>query len=54
MKILGDDFKTNRRLTGGSVRFGPVSIVPNNDNLPEPDRTASQPAVEYKQNMITV
>ena len=39
--------KPNRRLTGGSVRFCPVSIVLNNDNRPEPDGTAGQPAVGF-------
>ena len=34
--------KPNRRLTSGSVRFWPVSIVLNND------RTAGQPAVEFE------
>ena len=46
-----DGFKTqpavDRRLTGGSVRFRPVSIVLNNDNRPEPDGTAGQPAVGF-------
>ena len=28
-------------------RFRPVSIVLNNDNRPEPDRTAGQPAVGF-------
>ena len=45
--ILGTTSKPNRRLTGGSVRFWLVSIVLNNDNCPEPDGTASQPAIEF-------
>ena len=44
---LGTASKPNRRLTGGSVRFWPVSIVLNNDNRPEPDETAGQPAVGF-------
>ena len=39
--------KPNRRLTGGSAQFRPVSIVLNNDNRPEPDGTAGQPAVGF-------
>ena len=52
-KKVRDGFKTqppskpNRRLTGGSVRFRPVSIVLNNNNRPEPDGTAGQPAVGF-------
>ena len=45
--LLGAASKPNRRLTGGSVRFRPVSIVLNNDNRPEPDGTAGQPAVGF-------
>ena len=44
---LGTASKPNRRLTGGSVRFHPVSIVLNNDNRPKPDVTACQPAVGF-------
>ena len=44
---LGTASKPNRRLTGGSGRFRPVSIVRNNDNRPEPDGTAGQPAVGF-------
>ena len=33
---LGTGSKPNRRLTGSSVRFRPVSIVLNNDNRAEP------------------
>ena len=44
---LGTASKPNRRLTGGSVRFRPVSFVLNNDNRPEPDGTAGQPAVGF-------
>ena len=39
--------KLNRRLTGDSDRFQPVSIVLNNDNRPEPDGTPGQPAVGF-------
>ena len=45
--VLGTASKPNRRLTGGSVRFRPVSIVLNNDNRPEPNGTAGQPAVGF-------
>ena len=45
--LLGTASKPNPRLTGGSVRFHPVSIVLNNDNRPEPDGTAGQPAVGF-------
>ena len=45
--FLGTASKPNRRLTGGSVRFRTVSIVPNNDNRLEPDGTAGQPAVGF-------
>ena len=34
--LLGTTSKPNRRLTGGSVRFGPVPIVLNNGNRTEP------------------
>ena len=44
---LGAASKPNRRLTGGSVRFRPASIVLNNDSRPEPDGTAGQPAVVF-------
>ena len=44
---LGTASKPNRRLTGGSVWFRPVSIVLNHDNRPEPDGTAGQPAVGF-------
>ena len=44
---LGTASKPNRWLTGGSVRFRPVSIVLNKDNRPEPDGTAGQPAVGF-------
>ena len=44
---LGMASKPNRRLTAGSVRFRPVPIVLNNDNHPEPDGTAGQPAVGF-------
>ena len=44
---LGTASKPNRRLTGGSIRFRPVSIVLNDDNRPEPDGTAGQPAVGF-------
>ena len=44
---LGTASKPNPRLTDGSVRFHPVSIVLNNDNRPEPDGTAGQPAVGF-------
>ena len=37
----------NRRSTSSSVRFQPVSIVLNNDNRPEPEGTAGQPAVGF-------
>ena len=45
--ILGAASKLNRRLTGGSVRFRPVSIVLSNENFPEPDGTAGQTAVGF-------
>ena len=46
---LETEEKKNRLLRDGfgSVRFCPVSIVLNNDNLPEPDGTAGQPAVGF-------
>ena len=47
LETLGTASKPNRRFTGGSVRFRPVSIVLNNDNRTEPDRTAGQPAVGF-------
>ena len=40
---LGTTSELNRWLTGGSIRFRPVSFVLNNDNHPEPIGTASQP-----------
>ena len=43
----GTASKPNRRVTSGSVRFRPVSIVLNNDNRPEPDGTAGQPRVGF-------
>ena len=46
-RTLGTASKPNRRLTGGFVRFHPVSIVPNKDNRPEPDGTAGLPAVGF-------
>ena len=46
-RILGAASKPNSRLTGGSFRFRPVSIVLNNDNRPEPDGTVGQPAVGF-------
>ena len=39
-----DDFKTQTLV---DRQFWPVSIVPNNDNCPEPDWTASQPVVGF-------
>ena len=39
--------KPNRRLTGASGRVRPVCIVLNNDNRPEPEGTAGQPAVGF-------
>ena len=53
-RVLGTASKPNRRLTGGSVRFRPVSIVLNNDNRPEPDGTARQPAVEFWSRPLVV
>ena len=50
---LGVASKPNRRLTGGSVRFRLVSIVLNNDNRPEPDGTAGQPAVGFWSRPLT-
>ena len=50
---LGAASKPNRRLTGGSARFRPVSIVLNNDNRPEPDGTAGQPAVGFWSRPLT-
>ena len=44
---LGTTSKSNRRLTGDSVLFRAVSVVLNNDNRPEPDRTAGQLLVEF-------
>ena len=44
---LGTTSKPKSRLTGGSVRFRTVSFVLNNDNRPEPGRTAGQPAVGF-------
>ena len=46
--VLGTASKPNRRLTVGSARFRPVSIVLNNDNRPEPDGTPGQPAVGFE------
>ena len=52
INTLGNQFrggyKTNCRLPGGSVQFRLVSIVPNNDNRPEPDGTAGQQAVGFR------
>ena len=50
---LGAASKPNRRLSGGSVRFRPVFIVLNNDNRPEPDGTAGQPAVGFWSRPLT-
>ena len=43
-KLLRDDFKPNRWLTGGSVQ---ASIVLYNDNYPEQDGTTDQPRVGF-------
>ena len=45
--FLGTASKPDPRLTGGSVRFRPVSVVLNNGNRPEPGRTAGQPVVRF-------
>ena len=44
---LGMTSKPNRRLTGGSIQFQPVSIDLNNANRPEQDGTAGQAAVRF-------
>ena len=44
---IGTTSKPNCRLTSGSVCFRPISIVLNNDNRPELDGTAGQPAVGF-------
>ena len=46
-QLVRDGFKPNRRLPGGCVRFWPVSMVLNNDNRPEVDRTGGQLAVGF-------
>ena len=47
-KPLGTTSKPNCRLTAGSVRFRAVSIVLNNDNRLEPDRTGGRPALGFE------
>ena len=51
---LGTVSKPNRRLTGGSVQFHPVSIVLNNDNRPEPrvDRQLGFEAAPYQAHFV--